>query len=283
MPQNSDTQTEINTLNSKFWDEPCGTTTAKKVGAQSKSRADNIEFDKLYLNRLYPYLKKYIKPNQMAGNKVLEVGLGYDTVAAWIAEGGAEYHGLDIANGPVEMVNNRLKELGKAQNAVQGNMLECPFQNETFDYVVSLGCFHHTGDIEKCFSEAHRVLKKGGKGIFMVYNQFSLKCWTEDFINTFKVFMSELGIYRFSNKLDQDMRARYDNNTLGQSAPETVLTSRYQLRSYLKHFSEVEIYNENLDYHISCFGIFRIRIPRRWLLTTLGRLLGRDLYIICKK
>lgn len=276
-------QATIDKKNKKFWDEPCGATSAKKMGLNADDLNAVKKFDSLYLNRLYPYLKKYIKPKEMSGKKVLEVGLGYGTLGGIISENGANYYGLDIASGPVKMMNSRLKEKGLKQNAVQGSILECPFDNGTFDYVVSLGCFHHTGDIQKCFSESYRILKKDGVGIFMVYNQFSLKCWTEDFGNTLKVFFAEYGFIKFENRLNNFMRSRYDNNTQGESAPETVLTSRKQLREMLKQFKSVEIYNENLDYHISIFNLFRIRIPRRYLLTTLGRLLGRDLYIICKK
>ena len=41
----------------------------------------------------------------MRGKKVLEVGLGYGSVAQRIAENGAVYTGLDIAEGPVEMAD----------------------------------------------------------------------------------------------------------------------------------------------------------------------------------
>jgi len=80
-----------------------------------------------------------------------------------LAQRAGVYYGLDIAAGPVEVVNLRLDQLGKPQNAKQGSAHALPFENESLDAVVSIGCFHHTGSIEKCINEAYRVLKPGGK------------------------------------------------------------------------------------------------------------------------
>ena len=55
---------------------------------------------------------------------VLEVGLGYGTVGQKIAESGARYTGLDIAQGPVDGLNHRLAQSGLPGRAIQGIDLE---------------------------------------------------------------------------------------------------------------------------------------------------------------
>jgi SAM-dependent methyltransferase len=51
-----------------------------------------------------------------------------------------------------------------------GNAMNLEFQDCSFDMVYSFGIFHHTSDPVKCFSEACRVLKNGGKIFLYVYS-----------------------------------------------------------------------------------------------------------------
>ena len=45
---------------------------------------------------------------------------------------------------------------------VQGDVGELPFENESFDIVLSLNGFHAFSDKDAAFSETCRVLKPGG-------------------------------------------------------------------------------------------------------------------------
>ena len=55
------------------------------------------------------------------------------SVAQRIAENGADYYGLDIAEGPVALVNSRLHEKRLDGRATEGNILNCPHEDCTFD------------------------------------------------------------------------------------------------------------------------------------------------------
>src|SRR6185295_2793660 len=112
-----------------------------------------------------------------AGRRVLEVGLGYGTLGQKIVEAGAIYTGLDIAAGPVRMMQHRLSLQDLPGSVQQGSVLACPFPDESFDCVVSIGCFHHTGNARRALDETWRVLRPGGQAHLMVYNQFSLRQW----------------------------------------------------------------------------------------------------------
>jgi SAM-dependent methyltransferase len=63
--------------------------------------------------------------------------------------------------------------LSKKSRKIMQNFYSCdlqslPFDNETFDYVISSEVFEHVMDPLKGFTEVNRVLKKGGYHIFTI-------------------------------------------------------------------------------------------------------------------
>lgn len=96
--------------------------------------------------------------------------------------GAKEVRGIDISQEAVDVANERLRKRGitraKAQRA---SILEIPFENSYFDYVISSGVIHHTPNPYKAFQELTRVLKPGGKLFLSVYGRGGLKWATNDF------------------------------------------------------------------------------------------------------
>src|SRR6185312_7765895 len=133
-------------------------------------------FDEFFF-AFYPYLERRIPFASFAGKDVLEVGLGMGSVSQRIAASGGHLTSLDIAQGPVDVVNTRMGWMGLPQAARRGNILEAPFPDESFDHVVSIGCLHHTGDLPRALSEIHRVLRRGGSAFVMLYYAYSPKRW----------------------------------------------------------------------------------------------------------
>jgi SAM-dependent methyltransferase len=255
-------QTEIDAQNAEFWNTLCGTGLAQMLGITDGSPASLKKFDDWYLD-YYPYLLRHVPVDTLRGRDVLEIGLGYGTLSQKIAEAGARYSGLDIAAGPVEMVNARLAQRGLPGRALQGSMLECPFPDESFDCVVSIGCFHHTGDAQRCMDETWRVLRPGGHAYLMVYNRFSLRQW-KDFPR------QTLAAAWRTPKTSAAQRAAYDVDAEGRAAPETQFFSVRQVKAMMARFARVECAKENCDDFI---------LKRRSLLPILGRALGLDIYI----
>jgi SAM-dependent methyltransferase len=232
---NGGSQQDVDQANARFWDEMCGTKLARRLGIVDSSPESLRKFDDWYFH-IYPYLTKHVPFDRLNGKRVLEVGLGYGSVCQRICEAGAIYSGLDIAAGPVHLANLRIRRLGAHGDAGQGSILRAPFPDDSFDYVVSLGCFHHTGDLAGAIGESHRVLKPGGELIVMVYNALSYFQWRSRPWTTLK----HLFHGRRTRVSQEDERREYDDNTAGEAAPHTDFVSTRELTALCGAFESVQ-------------------------------------------
>ena len=272
-------QEAIDRANAEFWDELCGTTMAAALGIRDRSAASLRRFDQAYFD-FYPYLLPLVDPARMAARSVLEIGLGYGTLGQRLAEAGAEYYGLDIAAKPVDMMNHRLRLLGLPATARRGSALHMPFADGSFDFVVSIGCFHHTGDTQRCLDETFRVLRPGGTAVVMVYNQFAFRRWLRRPLATSRALLGALLPGAMASGVDAGVRREYDADLHGTACPETAFHSARQLRRRLGRFEEVRVRRRNFD-PVAVRG--RVLVPRAWLLGWPSRLLGLDLYAEARK
>lgn len=268
------TQSDIDDANRAFWDELCGSQLARSLGVTDDSVESLQRFDEWYF-RFYPYLSKYIPFDELQGKRVLEVGLGYGTVAQRIAQSGSEYHGLDIAKGPVEMVRHRLRQNHASGELVQGSILEAPWPSSHFDVIIAIGCLHHTGNLAKAILEVQRLLKGGGVAIFMVYNATSYRQWLKAPIQTWQHCFGKSPMALGSS---ESMRSSYDRSLCGQSAPQTEFVTAAELESLCASFSKCTIARENIGKD----SMFRL-VPRPIALRLFGPTLGLDLYVTATK
>jgi SAM-dependent methyltransferase len=260
-------QSAVDTQNAAFWDTLCGWNLAQEAGITGRGEDDLRRFDELYLG-FYPYLERYV-PADFGGKKVLEVGLGYGTLGQLIASRNADYYGADIAEGPVANMRRRLSWLGLPEDhAVQASVLELPFADATFEYVYSIGCLHHTGDLERSVQEVHRVLVPGGRAVVMLYNRHSLR--------RARYAVARILPGRRDESLDDELRGVYDAHDSGEAAPHTDFVSRSEVRRLFSDFASVRIDVQNFD------G-YRFGLRREWFLGNLARVVGLDLYIVADK
>ncbi len=95
--------------------------------------------------------------------------------------GAKKVYGLDISERALEAARERAKERGLTNvEFVPGSVLNIPFSNTMFDYVVSSGVILLTPDPKKAFDELVRVLKPGGKLFLSVYGKGGLKWFVND-------------------------------------------------------------------------------------------------------
>jgi SAM-dependent methyltransferase len=272
-------QDTISGLNSSFWDELCGSMLARHLGIADSSPASLKKFDDWYFD-FYPYLFDHIPFDELKNKDVLEVGLGYGTVSQRLAAGGANYHGLDIAAGPVDMVNHRLQQNGLAGRAFQGSILESSFQPNSFDAIIAIGCLHHTGDLKKAIDQCHLLLREGGQLIFMVYYAYSYRRWVQSYSATLKYAVREIkGLRGVVGQSESRDRVAYDKNSSGDGAPHTDWISKKSLASLCSNFSQYKPRIENID-RDRPFTFWK----REALLSTkIPNAIGLDLYASCVK
>ena len=272
-------QEEISSKNSQFWDELCGTNLAKVLGIADSSSASLKKFDDWYFD-FYPYLFDHIPFAQLNGRDVLEVGLGYGTVSQRLAQAGAHYTGLDIANGPVSMVNHRLAQAGLPGRAVQGSVLAPEFTAGSFDAIVAIGCLHHTGNMQLAIAQCLKLLRPGGSLIFMVYYAYSYRRYRMAPLSTLLHMAKELAGYRgvVGNSAERE-RAAYDAGSGGAGAPHTDWISIRSMKSLCSGFSAFAARLENIDQEMP----FRSTPRAELLKTRWPRIAGLDLYATATK
>jgi SAM-dependent methyltransferase len=264
--------TDIDSQNSEFWDELCGSQIAKALGVEDSSPESLQRFDDWYFS-FYPYLSEHIPFIDLAGKDVLEVGLGYGTVAQRLAESGANYTGLDIADGPVQMVNQRLRQNELNGQAFQDSIHAAPFENESFDWIIAIGCFHHTGDISRALEESRRVLRKGGEAVIMMYSAYSYRRWLYNTFTTIKFLLWDKMSLGAEPESTNQERKHYDHSSSGVGAPATQFISKTLMQRLTREWANLEVQAENIGQEFPFLIYNRDRVNKRY-----GHWLGLDLY-----
>lgn len=259
---------DLTTANATFWNELCGTQLAQLVGVTGRTANDLRRFDAAYF-RMYPYLAAYL---ETVGSRAptLEIGLGFGTTGQALAERGVDYTGLDIAAGPVEMMRTRLDLANLPGRALRGSALELPFPNDSFQTVFTIGCLHHTGDVERGIAEVRRVLGPGGTAIVMLYNRWSWRRVSPVQLARYVKHSREYG------GIGAALRANCDVNSEGDVAPHIDFVTRRDVRRLFAGFHSVKVRARNL-------GASKSRaangFDRRLVDSPMERAIGQDLYI----
>ena len=112
------------------------------------------------------YLEKALSgiPEDFSG-RLLEVpvGTGVLTMPVYREPSGAEITCLDYSADMMRAAQERAEQVGiRNITFCQGDVGALPFEDETFDTVLSLNGFHAFPDKEAAYRETYRVLKKGG-------------------------------------------------------------------------------------------------------------------------
>jgi ubiquinone/menaquinone biosynthesis C-methylase UbiE len=219
------------------------------------------------------------------GLKMLEVGCGLGTDGAQFAEAGADYTGVDLTAAAIELARKRFELFGlegKFQTADAENL---PFPDESFDLVYSHGVLHHTPETGKAIQEIHRVLRRGGRAVVMLYHRGSynyrvnisllrragaqLLKWEKGIRLVNKITGEPLESLRAHARLLKTAKESYlkpdeflSQNTDGAGNPLARVYSRKEARELFKDFSELTLRTYFLN--------------KRWL-PLIGNMLPRSL------
>ena len=106
--------------------------------------------------------------------KILEVGCGNCRNLVPFAKKGFECHGIDFSLAMLDWAKEYLKKHKITIKLKRAEATELPYQDEFFDYIISIALLHHLEteeDRQQATLEMKRVLKPGGKAIVAVWNK----------------------------------------------------------------------------------------------------------------
>jgi ubiquinone/menaquinone biosynthesis C-methylase UbiE/uncharacterized protein YbaR (Trm112 family) len=115
-----------------------------------------------------------LTPEQLAGKRMLDAGCGNGTLSAALTDFGLDIVGLDLNDGLGLAHRNRTKygnAAGERVRYVQGNLVEPPFKEGSYDLVYSSGVIHHTPSSSHSFASLTRMVKPGGRLYVWVYRK----------------------------------------------------------------------------------------------------------------
>ena len=118
--------------------------------------------------------EKYFKLlGNVRGKKILEIGCGGAQCSIDFAKQGARVIGIDISNEQLKFAKT-LAEKNKVNiKFYQGDIKSLhQIKSNSQDIVFSAWALHYVDNLEKCFKEVYRVLKKGGVFVFSLDHPF---------------------------------------------------------------------------------------------------------------
>jgi 2-polyprenyl-3-methyl-5-hydroxy-6-metoxy-1,4-benzoquinol methylase len=120
-------------------------------------------------------LENFIPYKLFNSKKVLEIGCGAGLVSSHLAISGANLSSIDITENAVSITKQRFQLFNLKANISRMDAERLQFPSESFDFVVSWGVIHHSGNMISIINEIQRVLKSNGKAFLMIYNKNSLR------------------------------------------------------------------------------------------------------------
>jgi 2-polyprenyl-6-hydroxyphenyl methylase/3-demethylubiquinone-9 3-methyltransferase len=106
-----------------------------------------------------------------AALRALDVGCGGGLMAEEVAALGFRVTGIDPSGPSISTARRHAAGSGAAVQYLQGAAESLPFAEASFDLVCCCDVLEHVADVDRCLSEAARVLKPGGVYFFDTINR----------------------------------------------------------------------------------------------------------------
>jgi SAM-dependent methyltransferase len=112
----------------------------------------------------------------LEGKDVIELGCGTAYFGAWLAKRGARVVGVDITPAQLETARRLQGETGLDMEFVEASAEDVPLEDQTFDLAVSEYGASIWCDPELWIAEAARLLRPGGRLVFLCNSPLSILC-----------------------------------------------------------------------------------------------------------
>lgn len=112
----------------------------------------------------------------MKPGKILEIGCGSGRNLLPFAKQGFDCYGIDFSKNMIKFAKEYCKKYNFKINLKKARAEELPFQDSSFDYVLSIATLHHLNrkEQELAVKEMARVLKPGGIALVAVWSKFPM-------------------------------------------------------------------------------------------------------------
>jgi SAM-dependent methyltransferase len=133
----------------------------------------------------------------VAGRDVIELGCGTAYWSAWLARRGARVVGIDNSERQLETARALQREHRLDFPLIHGNAEAVPLPDASFDlalseYGASIWC-----DPDRWIPEAARLLRAGGRLVFLCNSTLSILCSPDDGPVEERLLRPQFGIWRF--------------------------------------------------------------------------------------
>jgi 2-polyprenyl-3-methyl-5-hydroxy-6-metoxy-1,4-benzoquinol methylase len=191
---------------------------------------DAYRFDKL------AYLEPVLCPARFRGKQALEVGCGIGTDLVRIARTGASVTGVDLAEASIDLARQNFAIHGLPADLRVMNAERLEFDDEAFDIAYAHGVLQYTARASAVVGELHRVLRRGGELIAMVYNRYS---WLNALSKVMKVELEHADAPVLNTYSIAEVRRLF-----GQYVDVRIVPDRLPVRTRLQRGWKAVAYNE---------------------------------------
>jgi SAM-dependent methyltransferase len=151
----------------------------KKVAEDLRISAEVMDrYAKPPLDTPFPLEYAYaLLPADMAGQTVIDYGSGSADNTVLLAQRGGHVIGVDISPDLISVGAKRMAQHGLKADFRVGSAHDLPLEANSVDVVFGMAILHHL-DLEQSSREVHRVLKPGGRAIFLEPVRNSKLMWS---------------------------------------------------------------------------------------------------------
>jgi SAM-dependent methyltransferase len=121
-----------------------------------------------------------VLPDDLEGEDAIELGCGTGYVSSWLARRGARPVGIDNSEAQLATARRFQQEFGIEFPLLHGNAEEVPYPDASFDLAISEYGASIWADPYRWIPEASRLLRPGGRLIFLVNSVLSILCGFDD-------------------------------------------------------------------------------------------------------
>jgi len=159
-------------------------------------------------------LVEFVEKGLIKKGKALDICCGAGTNTVYLAKQGFEVTGIDISPTAIKYAKKKAEQARVKIDLRVQNFLDLPFDDEEFDFVFDMGCFHHVKakDRRTFIGGVHRVLKNGGDYMLTCFSYRNGQAWNhftkKQLIDLFSSFF-DMGEFRHYPSVEGDGVIRY--------------------------------------------------------------------------